>query len=97
MDRNATLNYTSTLEGSRSVLLLTCENDTSDSMIEQMVIVTCHSSGNWIPDPTQFTCSPFTTESSGTIQDIQYPLHIQPHNILVKINHNFPSACHAHS
>ena len=28
--------------------------------------MTCHSSGNWIPDPTQFTCSPSTTLPPGT-------------------------------
>ena len=52
VDKNATLIYTSTLEGSKSVLLLICESD----IISQTVIVTCHSSGNWIPDPAQFTC-----------------------------------------
>ena len=59
MDRNVTLSYSSTLEG--SVLVLTCENDTSIN--EQM---TCHSSGIWIPDPTQFSCSPSITVPSGT-------------------------------
>ena len=59
MDINVTLNYNSTLEGSTSILVLTCENDTSNN--EQIVIVTCHSSGNWIPDPAQFKCSPSTT------------------------------------
>ena len=50
---NATLNYSSTLEG--SVLILTCENDTSTD--EQALNVTCHSNGSWIPDPANFTCS----------------------------------------
>ena len=54
VDGNVTLNYNSTLEGSRSVLVLTCENMNDN---EQIIIVTCQSSGNWIPDPTQFTCS----------------------------------------
>jgi hypothetical protein len=55
VDRNVRLNYSSTLEG--SVLILTCENDTSAD--EQMLNVTCQI-GNWIPDPTQFTCSSTT-------------------------------------
>jgi hypothetical protein len=62
VERNVTLNYSSTLEG--SVLTLTCENDTSTD--EQTLSVTCDSSGNWIPDPAQFTCSEFTTVPSGT-------------------------------
>ena len=58
MDRNVTLNYSSTLAGSRSVLVLTCESDIpAVSIIKQIITVTCQSSGNWIPDPTQFTCS----------------------------------------
>ena len=61
MDINVILNYNSTLEGSRSILILTGENDIS--VIKTM---TCHSSGNWIPDPAQFTCSPSTTVPSGT-------------------------------
>jgi hypothetical protein len=64
VERNVTLNYSSTLEG--SVLTLTCENDTSRFTEEQILSVTCHSSGNWIPDPTQFTCSKFTTVPPGT-------------------------------
>ena len=56
MDKNVTLNYNSTLEG--SVLVLTCENNTS--------IITCQSSGNWIPDPAQLSCSLSTTVPSGT-------------------------------
>jgi hypothetical protein len=43
MDRNVTLNYSSTLEGSKSVLVLTCESDIPVSII---VTVTCHNSGN---------------------------------------------------
>jgi hypothetical protein len=62
VDRNVILNYNSTLEGSALTLVLTCENDTN----EQILSVTCHNSGNWIPDPTQFTCSPSTTPPSGT-------------------------------
>ena len=57
VDSNVILDYSSTLEG--SVLTLTCENDMSRSTDEEIVSVTCHSSGNWIPDPTQFTCSSF--------------------------------------
>ena len=55
LDGNVTLNYTSTVEG--SILTLTCEDDTyTDGQILRLN-ATCHSSGNWIPDPTQFTCS----------------------------------------
>ena len=61
-DRNVTLKYCSTLEG--AVLTLTCENDITTD--EQVLHVTCHSSGSWIPDPAQFTCSPFTTVLPGT-------------------------------
>ena len=58
MDRNVTLNYNSTLAGSKSVLVLTCEGDIpAVSIIKQIITVTCHSSGSWIPDPAQFTCS----------------------------------------
>ena len=64
VDSNVILHYSSTLEG--SVLTLTCENDTSRSTDEEIVSVTCHSSGNWIPDPAQFTCSPSTTVPPGT-------------------------------
>ena len=63
---NAKLNYTSTLEG--SILTLTCENDTStDGEILRLSVI-CHSSGSWIPDPAQFTCSSssFTTVPPGT-------------------------------
>ena len=67
MDRNVTLNYNSTLAGSSSVLVLTCEGDIpAVSIIKQIITVTCHSSGNWIPDPAQFTCSRPTTVPSGT-------------------------------
>ena len=34
--------------------VLTCENDTFRSTDEEIVSTTCHSSGNWIPDSTQF-------------------------------------------
>ena len=64
VDSNVKLDYNSTLEG--SVLTLTCENASSRSTDEEIVSVTCHNSGNWIPDPTQFTCSPPTTVPSGT-------------------------------
>ena len=59
MDINVTLYYNSTLEGSISILVLTCENDTSIN--ELILIVTCHSSGDWIPDPADFACSSSTT------------------------------------
>ena len=66
VDRNVMLDYSSTLEG--SILTLTCENDTCTSADREILrlSVTCHSSGNWIPDPTQFTCSPSTTVPPGT-------------------------------
>ena len=64
MDRNVILNYNSTLEGSRSILILTGENDIS--IIKRIITMTCHSSGSWIPDPAQFTCSPSTTVPSDT-------------------------------
>ena len=51
---DAKLKYSSTLE--ESVLTLTCENDTFTR--EQILNVICHSSGSWIPDPADFTCSP---------------------------------------
>ena len=50
--------YSSTLDG--SVLILTC-NDTFNITDEQILIVICHSDGNWIPDPAKFTFSSFTT------------------------------------
>ena len=58
---SAKLNYSSTLEG--SVLILTCENDTSTN--EQTLSVTCHSDRSWIPNPADFACSSFTTAPSG--------------------------------
>ena len=66
MDRNVTLNYTSTLEGSILTLSQICENDISSNRQIFRLSVTCHSSGNWIPDPTQFTCSEFTIVPPGT-------------------------------
>ena len=60
VDRNVKLNYNSTLDG--SVLILTCENEISISNTnEQILQVTCHSNGSWIPDPADFTCLSFTT------------------------------------
>ena len=60
---NAKLNYSSTLEG--SILILTCENDTSTD--ELTLSVTCHSNGSWIPDPLDFICSEsLTTIPSGS-------------------------------
>ena len=55
MNSNVMLNYGSTLEGA-VLITLTCENDTSTDVV-QALNVTCHSSGSWIPDPAQFTCS----------------------------------------
>ena len=67
MNSNVKQDFSSTLEG--SVLTLTCENEISSIMHmnttdEHIITVTCHSSGNWIPDPIQFTCSPSTTSTS---------------------------------
>jgi hypothetical protein len=72
VNRNITLNYSFTLEG--SVLTLICENDAS--IDEQILSVTCHSSGNWIPDPAEFTCSEFITVPSGT----EILIHSSPHS-----------------
>ena len=51
--------------------MLTCENDTSNIQFnttdEEILYVTCHSSGNWIPDPTQFSCLPPTTVPPTTV------------------------------
>ena len=61
MDRNVTLNYNSTLEG--SVLLLTCEDEfqmSLNSTNETTLSLTCHSNRNWIPNPAEFTCSDST-------------------------------------
>ena len=59
------LNYTTTLDG--SVLTLTCENEMSNinTTDEEILNVTCHSKGSWIPNPADFikSCSPFTTVS----------------------------------
>ena len=62
---NAKLNYSSTLES--SLLTLTCGSDTSTH--EQILSVTCHSNGSWIPDPAGFTCSSHesTTVPSGRL------------------------------
>ena len=70
VDRNVRLNYSSTLEG--SVLILSCENETSNmnTTDEQVLKVTCHSSGHWIPDPAQFTCSSFTTPLPGIVHSV---------------------------
>ena len=71
MNSNVKLNnyYNSTLED--SVWMLTCENDISsmhmNTTYEQFLNVTCHSNGNWIPDPAEFACLSFTTVPSGTI------------------------------
>ena len=67
MNRNVKLTYSSTLEG--SFLILTCENEISnmdtDNTDEQIFIVTCHSSGNWIPNPIELTCSSVTAAPPG--------------------------------
>ena len=61
------LNYNYTLEG--SFLILTCENEISNmdtgTTDEQILSVTCHSNGNWIPNPNELTCSSVTTAPPG--------------------------------
>ena len=62
MDRNVKLNYSSTLDG--SILKSTCKSEmfnTNKYTDEQILNVTCHSNGNWTPDPAEFTCLSFTT------------------------------------
>ena len=70
MNRYVKLNYSSTLKG--SLLILACDNEMSNmnTTDEEILNVTCHSNGNWIPNPADFikSCLPFTTVSlvSGT-------------------------------
>ena len=68
MNRNVKLNYSFTLEG--SILVLTFENEMSkiNSTEEQILSVTCHRNGSWVPDPAEFieSCSSFTTAPPGT-------------------------------
>ena len=63
MDKNIKLNYSSTLEG--FILVLTCVNEMSNmnTTDAEVLNVTCHSNGSWIPDPADFiqACSPVTT------------------------------------
>ena len=51
MNSNVKLNYSSTLDG--AVLTFTCGNEMSsiNTTNEAAFDVTCHSNGNWIPDP----------------------------------------------
>ena len=65
VDRNVMLNYSnsSTLEG--AVLTLTCENDINIIADEQVLHVTCHINGSWIPNPALFTCSSVTSVPPG--------------------------------
>ena len=74
MNRNVKPNYSSTLDG--SVLILTCENEmpSINTTDEQILNVTCHSNGNWIPDPAEFTCSSFTTTPPGI-----FMVHLSPY------------------
>ena len=72
MNRYVKLNYTSTLDG--SVLTLTCENEMSNinTTDEQILKVTCHGNGSWIPDPAKFikSCSSFTTVPPGIVHSV---------------------------
>ena len=76
VDRNVILNYSSTLEGSILTLTCTCKHDTYTDGEILRLSVTCHGSGNWIPDPAQFTCSLSTTVPSGT----EILIHSSPHS-----------------
>ena len=74
MGKNITLDYmySSTLES--LYLTLTCENEMFNVNLTEsdgeILNVTCHSNGSWIPDPADFieSCSPSTvTTLQGTI------------------------------
>ena len=74
VDCNVKLNYTSTLEG--SVLTLTCENEipniNTSTTDKQSLSITCHSNGDWIPNPANFikSCSSFTTAPPGILHSV---------------------------
>ena len=42
-----------------------CPEKFNDTIIDEVLNATCHSSGKWIPDPAQFTCLSFTTVPPG--------------------------------
>ena len=76
--RNLKLDYISTLEG--FVLILTCENEMFNMNLTEsdaeILNVTCHNNGSWIPDPADFieSCSLFavktlSTLSQGTVKE----------------------------
>ena len=90
MDRNVKLNYSSTLNG--SILNLTCKNEMFNTNMytdEQILNVTCHSNGNWIPDPAEFTCSSFTTPLPGIFLWSTY-LHI--HQVVSSTDYHYLSS-----
>jgi hypothetical protein len=65
VNRNVELDYNSNLEG--SVLMLTCENEMSNINTNTTILnVTCHSDGNWVPDPADFieSCSESTVTTA---------------------------------
>jgi hypothetical protein len=77
VNRNVKLNYSSTLEG--SVLTLTCENEilianmNTTGAGEEILHVTCHSNGNWIPSPADFIQSCTTVSpTTGTTFSLMY-------------------------
>ena len=73
VNRNVMLNYSSTLDS--SVAILTCVHMSNvGSTDEQILNVTCHSNGSWIPDPAEFICLSSTTALPGTMH-IHYLLH----------------------
>ena len=55
--------------------MLTCENELSNinTTDKQILSVTCHSNGSWIPDPADFikSCSSFTTVPPGIVHSVQ--------------------------
>ena len=67
-DRNVALNYNSTLEG--FVLTLICSEN--DAIADEVLNATCNSSGKWIPDPAQFTCSSFILQLYNQVQILKY-------------------------
>ena len=71
VDRSVMLNYSSTLEGSVLINIdLWNEISNMNATDEQVLKVTYHSNGHWIPDPAQFPCSLSTTPLSGIVHSV---------------------------
>jgi hypothetical protein len=55
------------------ILILTCENEilnmSTTESDKEVLNVTCHSNGSWIPDPADFiqSCLPFSTVTTPTV------------------------------